>query len=58
MDNKKQIAQLWQRDHASSAISSESFSFVTMHACVRQTDRITTPKTALAHAGAVITNDV
>ena len=38
-------------------ICSASFSFVTMHACDRrtdgQTDRITTPKTALAYARAV-----
>ena len=42
-------------------ICSASFSFVTIHACVRQTDgqtdrqtdRITTPKTALAYARAV-----
>ena len=38
-------------------ICSASFSFVTMHACDRQTDgrtdKITTPKTALAYARAV-----
>ena len=34
-------------------ITSASFSFVTIHACGRQTDRITTPKTALAYARAV-----
>ena len=37
----------------------QSFSFVTMHACDiqtdRRTDRITTPKTALAYARAVKT---
>jgi len=39
-----------------------SFNFVTMHACDRQTDRrtdrITTPKTALAYARAVIKHHV
>ena len=34
-------------------ICSASFSFVTIHACDRRTDRITTPKTALAYARAV-----
>ena len=41
-------------------ICSVSFSFVTIHACDRQTDgrtgRITTPKTALAYARAVKNN--
>ena len=41
-------------------ICSASFSFVTIHACDRQTDRqtdrITTPKTALAYARAVKTS--
>ena len=40
-------------------ICSASFSFVTIHACDRQTgqrDRITTPKTALAYACAVKTD--
>ena len=42
------------------SICSVSFSFVTIHACDRQTDgqtdRITTPKTALAYARAVKTD--
>ena len=51
---------MWYRN-----IRSASFSFVTIHACDRQTDRqtdgqtdrITTPKTALAYARAVKTTD-
>jgi len=38
-------------------IRSASFSFVTMHACDRQTDRIMTPKTALAYARMVKIQD-